>query len=166
MKLRPLSADDRAALADFYARAADYVMLETGTPPGETTLDDFLTGAPPGIDPATSVRLGAEGPDGLLGIAEMAFGYPHPRDAYIGLLLLDPGARGRGLGRAMVDRLTEIAVARGADRMLIAVLQDNPGGMAFWLAQGFQPEKVIPDVDYGARRHTLHRMTRPLTGPG
>lgn len=166
MKIRPLSEDDRAALADLYARAADYVMLETGAPPCETTLDDFLTGAPPGIDPVTSVRLGAEGPGGLLGIAEMAFGYPQPRDAYIGLLLLDPAARGRGLGRAMVDRLMGIAVARGADRMLIAVLQDNAGGMAFWRAQGFMPEKVIPDVDYGTRRHTVHRMTRALTGPG
>ena len=35
MKIRPLSADDRVALADLYARAADYVMLETGAPPGE-----------------------------------------------------------------------------------------------------------------------------------
>jgi ribosomal protein S18 acetylase RimI-like enzyme len=157
-----LTASDRAAVADLYARAADYVLLETGAPPDDSTLDDFFSGAPPGIDPATSVRMGAEGPQGLMGVAEMAFGYPGPRDAYIGLLLLDPAARGCGLGRLMLDRLTGIAMDRGADRMLIAVLQDNPRGMSFWQRQGFVTETVKPDVAYGLRRHTVHRMARAL----
>ncbi len=160
--LRALTVADRAAVADLYARAADYVLLETGAPPDATTVEDFLSGAPPGGNPATSVRLGAEGPQGLLGLAEMAFGYPAPRDAYIGLLLLDPAARGRGLGPQMLHRLTAIARDRGAERMLAAVLQDNPRGMAFWQRQGFVTETVVPDVAYGLRRHTVHRMARAL----
>lgn len=161
--LRPLGPDDRAAVADLLARAADYVLLETGQPPGDATLEDFFSDAPPGIDPATSLRLGAAAPDGrLAGIAELAFGWPAPHDAYIGLLLLDPAARGQGLGRTMVAALRQAAIARGATQMRAAVLDSNPRGLAFWQREGFTTETVIEGVARGQRTHRMHRLLRPL----
>ncbi len=162
--LRPLADPaDRPAVAEFFARAADYVALETGLPPDEGTVEDFFTGAPPGGDPADGVRIGAMGPDGRLeGIAALAFGYPRVGDAYLGLLLLDPAARGQGLGRAMLGHLAALARGRGAQRMLVAVLEANPRGLAFWRREGFGPDAVFEAVERGARRHRLHRLARDL----
>lgn len=158
--LRPLTAADREAVADLFARASDYVVLETGAPPDASTLDDFFQGAPPGKDPAAGLRLGTGMP--LQGIADLAFGYPEPADAYVGLLLLDPAARGLGLGHAMVNELAARAQARGATRLLVAVLAQNPRGAAFWRREGFADERRFAGVPRGTRRHDLQRMARPL----
>lgn len=86
---------DRAAVAALFLAATDYIALETGLPVDGTQADDFFADAPPGIDPATSLRLGLFGPAGLEGLAEVAFGYPAAGDAYIGLMLFATTARDR-----------------------------------------------------------------------
>lgn len=154
---------DRGAVADLFMRAADHVLLETGLPPGPEQVDDFFGGAPPGVDPAGSLRLGLRAQDGALdGITEVAFGYPDATDAYLGLLLLAPQARGRGQGSAMVQAVFRAARSRGAHRMLVAVLDANPRGVAFWRREGFAVERSLPGQQRGARTHLIHRMVRPL----
>ena len=39
--------DDRPALRDFYNRAQDYIILETGLVPSEDTVDELFQNAPP-----------------------------------------------------------------------------------------------------------------------
>lgn len=46
-------------------------------------------------------------------------------------------ARGQGLGRAVLHALTERAVARGAERMLLEVADDNTNALALYDAVGF-----------------------------
>lgn len=162
---RPLDpkADLPAVEALFHA-AADYVALETGLPVDGSQAADFLTGAPPGLDPASSLRLGVFDAAGqvLLGGAEVAFGYPRAEDAYIGLMIFAPALRRGGHGRALLRRIEAEAVARGADRLLVAVLEANTNGMGFWTAQGFALEKLVPDRQMGQHLHQVHRLAKPL----
>ena len=51
---------------------------------------------------------------------------------------------------------------RGATRLLIAALEANVKGRAFWQREGFVPEQVFTNRDYGIRQHSVHRMTKPL----
>ena len=39
--------DDRPALRDFYERAQDYIILETGCAPSDDTIDELFQNAPP-----------------------------------------------------------------------------------------------------------------------
>ena len=39
--------DDRLALHDFYDRAQDYIILETGLVPSDDTIDELFQNAPP-----------------------------------------------------------------------------------------------------------------------
>lgn len=162
--IRPLDrARDAAAVASLFARAADYVWLETGRSPGPETVADFFEDAPPIAPPRPPVHLGAWGPDGdLHGIASMAWGFPDPSDAYIGLLLLDPAQRGQGLGRRMVAHLAAEAAAAGAQRILAAVLAENPRAHAFWRREGFQDLWTAPPARLGDRTHVRIRMARPV----
>ena len=50
--------DDRLAMHDFYDRAQDYIILETGLVPSDDTIDELFQNAPPGGDPAECIRLG------------------------------------------------------------------------------------------------------------
>ena len=162
--IRPLdAATDAAIVTGLFRRAADYVLLETGLPPDASQTDDFFTVSPPGIDPATTLRLGHVMDDGLLvAIAEVAFGFPQPDDAYIGLLLIDPAHRGNRLGQRMLDHIFGAARARGATRILIAVLEDNPKAQRFWSKMGFTEETRGPPRQMGVKTHVQMRMARAL----
>lgn len=153
---------DRAAVVALFTAAADYTALERGPADPETLTEEFFTDAPPGIDPATSLRLGLFAGGRLLGKADAAFGWPDPRDAYIGLMIFDPALRGAGHGARLLREIEARARARGATRLLIAALEANPKGRAFWRREGFTPEQTFPDRAYGTRTHTVHRMVKPL----
>ena len=156
------SQADRAAVVALFTAAADYTRLERGEAAPETLTEEFFTDAPPGIDPATSLRLGLFAGGRLIGKADAAFGWPEPRDAYIGLMIFDPAARGAGHGSRLLREIEARALARGATRLLIAALEANPKGRAFWMREGFTLEQTFPDRAYGSQTHTVHRMVKPL----
>lgn len=163
LDIRPLDpARDRAAVEALHRAAADYVRLETGQDPTPARTEEFFTEAPPGIDPATSLKLGLSAGGRLAMIADVAFGWPAPDDAYIGLMLGAPRARGKGYGRAFLDHIVSAARQRGATRLLLAVLDDNPRARAFWERMGFSVVLTLPPRDFGGRMHVCHRMARPL----
>jgi GNAT superfamily N-acetyltransferase len=160
MIMRSLSATtDRAAVARLFADAADYVLLEDGRAPDEATMDNFFNERPPNVGAADAVHIGMFDADRLLGILGVVFGYPDANDSYIGLLLLAPQARGSGFGGQALAYATALARARGSTRQLVAVLDKNPKGLAFWDREGFALEQSFPPTRDG---HTRHRMTRAI----
>lgn len=161
--IRALSPDtDFAAVRALYDRAADYVELETGLVPDDTLVQEFFTDAPPGGDPATSLKLGLFTGPRLDAIADLAFGWPEQDDAYLGLMLIAADRRGEGLGRLFLDRLLAEARARHAPRLLLAVLAANPRGLAFWQRQRFTEALRTPPAPLGRRSHVRIRMERRL----
>lgn len=161
--IRALSeGHDLAAVVDLYDRAADYVMLESGPVPSADLAQDFFTDAPPGGDPAEGEKLGLFRDGRLVGIADLAFGWPEPRDAYLGLMILAPEARGAGLGARFLREVERLAKARHAPRLLLAVLDENPRGRAFWEREGFAVVKTFPPAQIGERTHIRHRMEKRL----
>lgn len=48
-----------------------------------------------------------------------------------------PAARGRGLGRALVDELERRATARGAEYLMLEVRADNAAAVALYEGRGF-----------------------------
>ncbi len=57
------------------------------------------------------------------------------RDFFIG-----PGVRRRGTGTAVVEAIRSVANREGWVRIDLNVRADNPSGLAFWRAQGFDPQ--------------------------
>ncbi len=157
-----LQATDTAAVADLFRRAADYVLLESGQPPNSSQTEDFFTGTPPGIDPATKLHFGWFEQDHLVAMSEVVFGFPNLDDAYIGLLLIDPAHRGERLGQKMLDHVFAAAKTRHAPRILIAVLEENTKGHRFWSKMGFVEEMRGAPKQIGIKTHVQIRMARPL----
>ena len=161
--IRPLDPrTDAEAILDLYHRTADYIDLESGRTPSPVLVEEFFADAPPGSDPVTSLKLGVFEEGRLVGIADLAFGYPEPTDAYLGLMMLAREARGRGLGRLFLHHLEEAARARGVTRLLLAVLDANPRGCAFWEREGFGSPKAYPPVPVFNRTHARVRLEKAL----
>ncbi|MCR9149532.1 MAG: GNAT family N-acetyltransferase [Rhodobacteraceae bacterium] len=163
MTVRPLDpVADLAALAGFAPRVADYVELESGHAPGPGWAEAVFAETPPGDGPFETAHLGLFDAAGMQGLAAMAFGYPEPGDAYLGLMLIATEARGRGLGPRLLGAVAETARARGAPRLYLGVLDANPRGRAFWERQGFRHVLTRTGLAFGDRRHDVHRMVLPL----
>jgi len=153
---------DAAAVRSLQDRAADYLDLETGEPPGDATVAEFFAPAPFVTDPADNLKLGLFSGGRLDAIADLAFGFPEPQDAFIGLLLIAADRRSHGLGHLFVNHMAEVARARHAPRLFIAVLEANPKARAFWEREGFVQVLKSPPAQMGRRTHIRYRMERRL----
>ena len=136
-------------------RARDYVKLETGHGPDAAYVHEAMTEAPPGVPPNEVWCWGYHGSHGGLdGIATCLKGFYETNEWYLGLLLIDPGARGDGLGTKMARHIIAQACADNATCLRIAVLDANPRARIFWERLRFFYEKSSTDGD-GSLRHVL-----------
>jgi ribosomal-protein-alanine N-acetyltransferase len=83
----------------------------------------------------TRVYLVAEGRDGLLGYTGIA---GLAGEADLQTIAVDPAARGRGLGRRLLDAITAEAAATGARRMHLEVRADNEPAIALYSSGGYR----------------------------
>jgi GNAT superfamily N-acetyltransferase len=151
---------DLAAVEQAYAKAADYWTLADRAPPDAAKAATFFTDAPPGCDPARSHHLGLFVDGQLSGLAELSFGFPEAGDAYLGLMILSADMRGHGYGRTFLDKVEDLARTAGAENLFLAVLAENPRGLAFWQREGFRSTGLSRhDPETG---HTLTRLVKPL----
>ena len=156
--------DDRLALHDFYDRAQDYIILETGLVPSDDTIDELFQNAPPGGDPAECIRLGLFDDQGVIqGVCEQSFGYPNPDSSYLGLLILSPESRGSGYGPILFERMKNTAMDKNCSEVFVAVLAPNTRGRAFWDRMGFTYELSFDPITTGVATHVRHRLRLDLS---
>ncbi|WP_238366995.1 GNAT family N-acetyltransferase [Mesobacterium pallidum] len=70
-------------------------------------------------------------------------GYRHSKEHTI---ILSPEARGKGAGRALMERLFDVGRAEGVHALMAGVSAENAAGVAFHAAMGFDIRWVIPEV--------------------
>ncbi len=151
---------DIAAVEALFAEAAEFWVMTDRKPPDRATAQAFFTDCPPGCDPALSARLGFFQQDRLIGVVELAFGFPNSEDAYLGLMLFAPSARGCRYGRVFLVEVERRARARGCPRLLLAVLEENVSGWGFWVAQGFAATGFSRFEEETG--HRVHRFSKAL----
>ncbi|MFI5620412.1 GNAT family N-acetyltransferase [Streptomyces sp. NPDC051567] len=102
----------------------------------------------------------------LVGLAATVTHHPDPAsddpDPWIGLLIVDATAHRAGHGRAMADLVEDRFRAAGRSGVRIAVLDDNPQGLAFWRSRGYLFLRHAPNRERG-RACTVLR--KPLEAP-
>jgi GNAT superfamily N-acetyltransferase len=92
---------------------------------------------------------------GLAGVLHAFRGYRVPGEWYLGLLLLDPRARGAGLGEAFYFGFEAWAAGLGAGKIQLAVLECNERAARFWERVGFVLPRCYPAMAFGLRRHVV-----------
>lgn len=80
------------------------------------------------------------------------------------VLYLNPSLRGRGIGTALLDFVTEQQKSAGATEQWVSVTEGNDLGIPFYRARGFVVRDRVPFVtaeDGTVEAHSL-RMSRPI----
>lgn len=153
--LRELTEAELDAVQALLDRSHDYYVLATGAGPKATAARDVWNALPPGTPRSAKLTLGVHDP-GLVGLVDVVRGWPRPDAWLIGLLVLEPAARGRGLGAHIVGAIDARASDAGAKTLRVAVVHANTPALAFWRRLGFAE---VPATQPGAIA-----LERPVIG--
>lgn len=107
--------------------------------------------------------------DGAGQVAGYALAAPCRDDDAAGLgeleaIYLDPGARGRGLGRPLLHAAVEALAADGFRAVVLWVLTANEGARRFYEPAGFRSDGAVRTLDFDGTPVEEIRHRRPDSG--
>ena len=86
---------------------------------------------------------GVEVDKSLIAVTELLQGHPSAQDWYIGLLLVAPEQRRRGVGTELCLAIRGWMRAHGARNVRLVVHKQNVAARTFWERQGFAIEREV-----------------------
>jgi GNAT superfamily N-acetyltransferase len=135
---RRLRPPDLPALQALFARAADYFVIATGAPPALDEAERAFVGGPPSKAVSDKQTIGVfDETRTLVGVLDAIPDFPADGTCTIGLLLLHPAVRGRGLGAAVLAAFEAWMTRRGARRLRTALVTHHAAGLAFLRRAGY-----------------------------
>lgn len=132
-----ISGSAVAELQELLERCADFEVMVTGSPPDANAAADLLVEVPPEHSLRDKLVIGVWTDEGLTATIDLLRDFPDPHAWYLGLLLVAPEARDRGLGAAIVQALRGWIIGQGGWTIRLIVQEQNPAALRFWLRQGF-----------------------------
>ena len=119
-------------------RCGDYTELVEGRAPNAADTVEFFTAVPAGFSAADAFLFSINIDAVMVGIAGVLRGWNAPDKAHLGLLLLAPEARGRGVGTVAVAQLESFVGGwQQVTTMRLAVVVTNQNGLVFWRKMGY-----------------------------
>jgi GNAT superfamily N-acetyltransferase len=161
-----LTPDDIPQVQALFARCHEFWWISEGRGVPEDAASSTFTESPPDYDPSRLLFLGVYSPaNRLVGLVTTPPDFPEERTWYIGLMVLDPDARGRRLGEAVYRAFEGWVASQGGRRILLAVVDDNPRGRKFWERMGFAPLRVVAPRLHGEKLQGMLEMERWIKAP-
>lgn len=154
---------DAPRLNQLYQGCSDYIVLERGHPPDAAVVLEEFQSFPPDRTEADKFVFGLKSATGdLVGMLACDRDYPKEKSWWIALLMIDPAVRGQGMAKTLCADFFRFLKTQGADRVELAVFEENEAGLRFWQGQGFTLVRTAGPVEIGAKEHSLKVMARPL----
>lgn len=132
--LRPARAEDVPLILALVRELAEYERAPDECRATEAALGETLFGAAPQAEVIVAEWGGA--PAGFALFFHNYSTWEARRGLYLEDLFVRPAFRGRGVGRALLEHLARLAVARGCGRFEWSVLDWNESAIGFYQALG------------------------------
>jgi GNAT superfamily N-acetyltransferase len=151
---RLLGPPDLRSLQALFERATDHFELATGQPPGRDEASRAFVAGPPSKQVHDKRVIGIfTRQDALVGVIDALTDWPEPATWSMGILLVDPTHRGRGLGSAALAEYECWARACGAKRFRTAVVSHHVSGIRFLEGTGYLLNRRVENPEAGGN-HT------------
>ncbi len=161
--VRKLQSVDAEALQALCERCADFVMLVEGQDVSPDGAEELFQDLPPGRSIADKFLYGVFDRSGRMdGVLEGCRNYPDEGTWWIGLLMFAPEARGRGLGRMVVESFAEHVRAEHGPAIMLGVVEDNQAAYDFWQRLGFEVVRTTEPRTFGQKVQAVHVMRRAV----
>ena len=155
LTVRPMDADDRAAVLAFADGLPDHDLLFLRRDIRDTEVVDEWASE---IESGRMVTLLAFADDELLGYASIDRSQlqwsSHVAEIRV---VVSEAARGKGLGRLLVEQAFQAAVASGIEKLVARMTPDQKGAVAAFEGLGFRPEGLMRNHvrDLSGEKHDL-----------
>jgi len=164
---RRLGLPDLPALQEMFHRAADYFEIATGAGPAPDEAERAFVGGPPTKSVSDKQTIGVFDDAGaLVGVLDAIPDFPSEGTCTIGMLLLDPAARGRGVGGAALAAFEAWMTHRGTRQFRTAIVTHHAEGLAFLRREGYAEVSRLEGYGRGAARSTIVFLEKAAGLPG
>jgi ribosomal protein S18 acetylase RimI-like enzyme len=156
--------DELRALQRVMESDEGYFLRVTGHPPGPADAQSTLMFVPEGVSPDDKAPFGVWAGDELVGILDLLLRYPDDETLYIGLLLIDRGRQGQGIGTAAVQALERELLPRWpwVRRLRLGVVRSNDQVLGFWRRLGFTETGEVRPWRYDKLESESILMDKPV----
>ncbi len=137
LRIRAAKESDVPMILDFIRQLADYERLSHAVAATEQALRETLFGARPYAE--VLVAHWDEEPAGFALFFHNYSTFLAKPGIYLEDLFVNPSARGRGIGKALLTRLAELAIERHCGRVEWSVLDWNAPSIEFYRRMGATP---------------------------
>jgi ribosomal protein S18 acetylase RimI-like enzyme len=102
----------------------------------------------------------------LVGVLDLLLRYPDDETVYLGLLLIERGHQGQGIGAGAVQALEREVAARWpwARRLRLSVVRTNDNVLGFWRRMGFTETGEVRPWRYDKLRSEAVLMDKVVAG--
>jgi ribosomal protein S18 acetylase RimI-like enzyme len=160
---RSLTADDVSSLQRLLETCADYTEIVEGTAVSPAAAEELLQSLPPGKSISDKFVAGIfNRADEMGGVLDAVANYPEENIWWIGLLLLAPDVRQRGVGRNIVEALVAFVRNRGGRAVMLGVVEDNRRAFRFWSRNGFDLVRKSEPRSFGNKVQSVFIMERKI----
>jgi GNAT superfamily N-acetyltransferase len=139
-----LGPADIPQIQRLFERCTDFFELVEGAPPGPDDAANELNSVAPGKTIDDTFNFGVFDGDRLVAFAGLARDFPKPSEWWLGLLVIDPAERGRGLGARIHQELVDWIAAQSGTTLWLAVQTNNEAAERFWRRMGFEERERQP----------------------
>jgi ribosomal protein S18 acetylase RimI-like enzyme len=158
-----LQPENVESLQKLFDQCADYAMIVEGEEVSPSAAQETFESAPPGRSLSDKFVYGLLDRKGdIVGVLEGMRHYPDEMTWWIGLFMLAPEVRGRGLGQRLIqDFSAHVRSEQGASIML-GVVEENDAAHHFWRKLGFELVRKTEPRLFGKKTQAVYVMRRSL----
>ncbi len=159
--VQQLTREDVNFFQKLYEQCTDFIQLTYGHPPSPTVADEDFDDLPDGKTTEDLYILGLFNPNKILvGVIEAVRHYPDNQTWWIGLMMLTPQQRKKGIGAKFYKAFEQWVLLQDASKISLFVIKANQPGLQFWQKMGFEITDEIPPRQFGNKIHQGYRMSR------
>lgn len=157
--VRRLEPDDAGILKPLFDRCPDYAEMVEGTGVSPTAARELFQALPPGGSFADKFVFGIfKTTEEIAGVLEGIRHYPEENIWWIGLLLLAPEVRDRGLGRSILKDFVKRVRGHRGRAVMLGVVEENSRAFQFWSQNGFQMVRKTEPRVFGKKNQSVFVM--------
>jgi GNAT superfamily N-acetyltransferase len=162
--LRANHERDVTDVTEFCRKCSSFFALVASESDADETARNLLEARPPGVEPARKHVVGIQRGSECVAIVDLLEDFPRKAEWYVGLLLLLPEERNRGLGRAVWNSMEPWMRSQGGRLTRLIVQEQNPCAARFWRSVGFNADGQVEQV-LASRTNLCWRFEKQLTAP-
>lgn len=153
--INELTLEDVDSLQELCERCVDYYEIVEGRDPTENTGYEILTELPPNKQMKDKYVLGVyDNNSRLISVIDIVRGFKVEKEWALGLMMIDPIARGKGLGTKLHNFLLEWLAEYQAESIRIGVVEENKNALSFWKKLGYKEIDRVT-MELGNKENTV-----------